>query len=207
MPTFPTLADLEAAVALSSFDVEGAQRRMAPRGRMGAPGPGSPPPREASVLLYVFEDEEGLRFPLTKRRSDLSEHRGQVSLPGGRPEADETSWDTAVREAAEEIALEPSLATRVGALTPVWIPITHTLMHVEVARGPVPELEPSPREVEALGLAHVADLLDPQRSGMRALSRAPDSRTVPAFDLCGWVVWGATAIALGELAARLDAVR
>lgn len=200
---------LQRALALDGFDAPAAQRRMFPE-----PGGRRPDPAEsralrpASALLYVYPREGRLTFPLTLRREHLTEHKGQVSLPGGRPEPGESSWETAVREASEEIGLPQDLPQALGALHPVYIPVTHTRLVVHVAAGPEPEtLEAEPGEVAALGHATLDELLDPRVRRRERWTREGRELTVPSFVLAGWTVWGATAIALSELAERLAAVR
>ncbi|PKA47199.1 Nudix hydrolase 15, mitochondrial [Apostasia shenzhenica] len=77
-------------------------------------------PKRAAVLICLFEDEHGdLRVILTKRSSSLSTHSGEVSLPGGKAEeGDADDTETAIREAREEIGLDPSLVTVVAVLEP-----------------------------------------------------------------------------------------
>jgi 8-oxo-dGTP pyrophosphatase MutT (NUDIX family) len=200
-----SLEHVRAAMALPGFDGRAAQRPLEPRSR-GAPPGDAPlrPSRPGAALLYLFPSAGALRFPLTLRQDDLREHRAQVALPGGRPEAGETPWDAAIRAANEEIALHAQDAERLGVLAPVYIPVTHTDLVVHVAAGPEPAgLMPDPREVAGLVLVRVDDLLEP------ALRR-PVRRTiggvdvdVPALHLEGLEVWGATAMALSELAERL----
>ncbi|KAJ3694226.1 hypothetical protein LUZ60_009706 [Juncus effusus] len=77
-------------------------------------------PKTAAVLICLFEDPQGdLRVVLTKRSSNLSSHSGEVSLPGGKTEeGDEDEKETAMREAKEEIGLEPNLVSVVAVLEP-----------------------------------------------------------------------------------------
>ncbi|XP_026656638.1 nudix hydrolase 15, mitochondrial-like [Phoenix dactylifera] len=77
-------------------------------------------PKRASVLMCLFEGDCGdLRIILTKRSSNLSTHSGEVSLPGGKAEeGDADDRETAMREAKEEIGLDPSLVTVVTVLEP-----------------------------------------------------------------------------------------
>ena len=164
--------------------------------------------RPGAALLYVSPGEHGLHFPLTLRRPDLAEHRGQVALPGGRPDPGETLWEAALREAREEVGLDEPALERLGVLAPVLHRRDPHDLVVHVALGPPPAaLTPEPAEVAALATAPLDDLLDPAR-------RAPVRRTfrgaeleVPALHLGGFEVWGATAMALSELAERLRAVR
>ncbi|KAI3456188.1 hypothetical protein Pfo_012851 [Paulownia fortunei] len=79
-------------------------------------------PNRAAVLICLFEGERGdLRVILTKRSSTMTSHSGEVALPGGKwEEGDENDADTALREAKEEIGLEPSLVEVVIILDPFY---------------------------------------------------------------------------------------
>lgn len=203
-----TLAILRAGLALEDFDGRAAQRQLEPSTR------GTPPaasaheaPREASALAFVFERGAALHMPLTLRHPELREHRGQVALPGGRPDAGETLWETAWREAHEEIGLSGEDAQPLGVLEPVYIAVTHTRLHVHVACGRDPgPLRANPGEVERVEVIRLDDLLVPERRKWRRRVIAGREIDVPYFDVGGLFVWGATAMALSELAERLRAV-
>ncbi|MEJ0029691.1 MAG: NUDIX domain-containing protein [Bacteroidota bacterium] len=73
------------------------------------------PPKPGSVLILIFPDVDGsIRFPLEKRAEYPGTHSGQVSLPGGKAEVGETAIETALREAKEELGLDPSEVTVLG---------------------------------------------------------------------------------------------
>ena len=95
------LEDVRAALALDDFNVLVAQRRMAPRHRRlrrRAEQPGQP--RQAGVLVLLYPAEAGLTFALIRRTANPHDvHSGQISLPGGAREGDETPIETALREA------------------------------------------------------------------------------------------------------------
>jgi len=196
-------------MALRPFDGRAAQRHLEPVWR----GPRPPraeaqPPRDAAALVYVYESDGALWLPLTVRRHDLREHKGQVSLPGGRPEAGESLADTAWREAAEEIGLVPATREPLGTLAPVSIAVTHTTLHVYVATGPAPErLTPQPSEVERIVVVTLDALVDPSNRKHRVIETHGREIEVPWFDVGGVFLWGATAMALSELAARVTAAR
>jgi len=208
-PTSLDLRRLRAALDLRAFDGRDAQRPMEPavRGTAAPRFDTSGPPREAAALAYVFDQGGLLHMPLTLRHPELREHRGQVSLPGGRPEPGEPLLQTALREAQEEIALDVRRAEPLGVLSPVHIPVTHTILHVHVAHGPAPTaLTPQPGEVERIEVVALPDLLDPARRKRRTLEIQGRAVEVPYFDVGGLFLWGATAMALSELAERLRAV-
>ena len=190
-----TQATLRTALALDGFDGRRAQRLMEPARRGRVPeGASDGPPRPAAALAYVFSQEGRLALPLTVRRADLPEHRGQVSLPGGRPHAGESLWETALRETEEEIGLRVEGIRLLEQLAPVHIPVTYTRLHVHVATGPDPgELVACPREVERIRIVPLDDLLSPSRRAVRRLRIEGVEIDVPFFDVQGLFLWGATA--------------
>lgn len=89
----------------------------------------------AAVLICLFQGKDGdLRVILTKRSSAMSSHSGEVALPGGKCEVgDESDAATALREAKEEIGLEPSIVEVVAFLLPFYTKVptfTITLLPV-----------------------------------------------------------------------------
>ncbi|KAG6777116.1 hypothetical protein POTOM_016919 [Populus tomentosa] len=94
--------------------------------------PQSAKPKTAAVLICIFEGNDGdLRVILTERSSRLSSHSGEVSLPGGkREEGDADDVETALREATEEIGLDPSLLDVVTVLEPFMTKYAMTVVPV-----------------------------------------------------------------------------
>lgn len=99
--------------------VEGGQRRsdfdLTPGGWSDQPIEKLTP---AAVLIGLIERDHGLTVLLTRRADTLRRHTGQVALPGGRQDPGETSWETALREAHEEVGLEPHFVQPIGLSTP-----------------------------------------------------------------------------------------
>jgi 8-oxo-dGTP pyrophosphatase MutT (NUDIX family) len=160
---------------------------------------------DAAVLLalYGWPEEPGLIF--TERRADLRRHAGEVSFPGGRrDEIDANLTTTALREAQEEIALEPTRVELVGALAPTSTFVTNYRVHPFVGLVAHPaelDLQPNPAEVETV-LTYSLDLL---REGyaMRRLVRRGIPIHTPTYEVEGQLIWGATARILGDLLKRL----
>jgi 8-oxo-dGTP pyrophosphatase MutT (NUDIX family) len=160
---------------------------------------------DAAVLLplYGWPAEPGLIF--TERRADLRRHAGEVSFPGGR--ADEGDADleaTALREAEEEIALNPSGVTIVGALPPVSTFVTDYRIQPFVGLVDDPTtlaLEPNPTEVETVLTLSLARLRDGYE--MRRLVRRGVPIHTPTYEVDGQMIWGATARILGDFLKRL----
>jgi 8-oxo-dGTP pyrophosphatase MutT (NUDIX family) len=160
---------------------------------------------DAAVLLalYGWPEKPGLIF--TERRADLRRHAGEISFPGGRQ--DDTDADlaaTALREAEEEIALDPAAVELFGALPPTATFVTGYRIHpfVGLVAGPAElGLEPNPAEVETVLTYSLASLRE--RYEMRRLIRRGVPIHTPTYEVEGQLIWGATARILGDLLERL----
>lgn len=161
--------------------------------------------RIAAALLLLYPHDGGVAVPLTIRASGLTRHAGQISLPGGAADAGETLAETALREASEEIAVDPASVRVLGELTPVHVLVSGFTLHPIV--GIVdrrPDFAPAPGEVQEVLEVSLHDLRD--ASCIRQGTRLREGVAVeyPYFDLLGHQVWGATAMVLGEFICLLD---
>jgi 8-oxo-dGTP pyrophosphatase MutT (NUDIX family) len=160
---------------------------------------------DAAVLLPIFGWPEKPGLILTERRADLRSHAGEISFAGGRrDEGDADFAATALREAEEEIGLDPATVELAGALTPTTTFATGYRIYSFVGLVPDPEeldLRPSPEEVETV----LAYSLDALREGyaMRRIVRRGIPLHTPTYEVEGQMIWGATARILGELLERL----
>lgn len=161
---------------------------------------------EAAVLLplYGWPEEPGLLF--TERRADLRRHAGEISFPGGRrDEADADLSATALREAQEEIGLDPARVELGERLPPTATFVTGYRIHPFVGRIPHPGelgLSPNPAEVEAV-LTFSLELLR-ESYAMRRLTRRGVPIHTPTYEVEGHLIWGATARILADLLERID---
>jgi 8-oxo-dGTP pyrophosphatase MutT (NUDIX family) len=202
------LEDVRAALALEHFNVRAAQRRMAPRHRRlhrAANRPGQP--REAGVLVLLYPAEAGLTFALIRRTSNPHDvHSGQISLPGGAREGDETPIDNALREAREELGIEGPVEI-LGSLTCLYI--TPSDFEVRPSVGYVdkrPVWVPDQAEVVEVIECPLAWLLDDAHKVIEDWERNGEIIKVPWYNVHGHKVWGATAIILSEFEHRLRVV-
>ena len=178
-----------------------AQMRFAPVAPRSGWRPGHYPEdsRIAAALLLIYPGDRGPSVPLTVRASGLARHAGQISLPGGAADPGETLAETALREAQEEIAIDPATVQIVGELTPVWVLVSGFTLHPVVGvMHERPAFVPAAGEVAEILEVSLEDLRD--ASSIRRGTRIREGIAIeyPYFDLRGHQVWGATAMILGE---------
>jgi 8-oxo-dGTP pyrophosphatase MutT (NUDIX family) len=161
----------------------------------------------AAVLILLFPVKQDIRFFLTKRTNVVQHHKGQISLPGGAWEEGEQLWETALRETNEEIGVRAERIQFMGALTPLFVPVTGFLIHPFVGWvDDKPETYPDPTEVESLFAVSVSALMD-QNSCQREEQTIRDYVfDVPYFLLNKQKVWGATSMVLSEFKTVLKKV-
>lgn len=174
--------------------------------------PDAPGSRDAAALVLLFPDAQGeARLVLIERAGGRHVHAGQVALPGGKRDAGDDFPDgTALREAAEEVGLDPVAArvTIAGRLDTVDVRVSgHHLVPVLATAPSEPRLAPDRREVARLVCVPVRhflsgspiELVDEVRDGWRL--------RYGAYRVGDLSVWGATARVLGQLGAVLGGRR
>lgn len=184
-----------------------AQLRFAPSPAAAGWRAGHFPPeaRIAAALLLLYPAGGRVAVPLTIRARGLAHHAGQISLPGGATDAGETLAQAALREASEEIGVDPSSVRILGELTPVHVLVSgftlHPVVGVTVER---PAFLAAPGEVEEILEVSLDDLRDASRIRRGTRIREGVAIEYPYFDLLGHQVWGATAMVLGEFICLLE---
>jgi 8-oxo-dGTP pyrophosphatase MutT (NUDIX family) len=162
----------------------------------------------SAVLVALFEEEGETQVILTRRARNLSSHRGEIALPGGRSDQDETPVETALREAREEVGLVSALVKPVGWLSPIVTFASGSAIWpvVGVLEGR-PDLISDPGEVERVFTVALRDLA---ADGAFLEERWKRGNLRPGADQEGFfpiyfyrvpydVIWGATARMLTEL--------
>jgi 8-oxo-dGTP pyrophosphatase MutT (NUDIX family) len=164
--------------------------------------------RQAAVLVLLFPDEAGdARVVLTERVTRDGHHSGEVSFPGGRAEPEDADLSaTALREAAEEVALDAAGAgvRVIGELERFWIPVSnYEVTPVLALADRPPVLIASPDEVASIVTPRVVDFLPdaPFEIVERTVRGWP--LRYGAYQVEGLSVWGATARVLSQLGAVL----
>jgi len=174
-----------------------AQIRMAPSKRFAIPD--TPDPLlSAAVLILLFPDDESWRFFLTERTHGVEHHQGQISLPGGAREKDESLEEAAIRETQEEMGISETPKI-IGQLSKLHIPVSGFEVSPFVgwllAR---PEVEPNNVEVARVHEVTLADFLATECHKWEKRTFRSIEIDVPYFELDGVKVWGATAMILSE---------
>ncbi|HUN08322.1 MAG TPA: CoA pyrophosphatase [Aggregatilineales bacterium] len=203
-----TLAHIHAALNLPNFDVEMALGQMAPGRQRMRPAPGVRPKQAGVLALLIPYAGDDLAVILTRRPETLRNHSGQISFPGGRhDETDESFTATALRETCEELGLCDPVDI-VGMLSTIYIPPSNFEVHPSVGYLPsLPIFQPNPDEVAEVITAPLRWLLEDERKRVDPWEFPGGRMMIPHYLFGDHIVWGATAVMLGELEARLRAVR
>ena len=170
-----------------------------------------PSTRASAVLALLADGPQGAEVLLTRRSSRLSNHSGEVSFPGGRLDDGESVIDAALREAHEEVGIEPHSVTIVGELSPIHTYVSKSFIQPLV--GVVdhrPGLTLSPHEVERALWVPLVELIRPDTFHWEWWRFDHDElrgeRPMFFFHLDDETVWGATARLLHEMLCRVHGI-
>ncbi|NJP34098.1 NUDIX hydrolase [Micromonospora thermarum] len=158
--------------------------------------------RESAVLVLLGEAAgAGPDVLILQRAATLRNHAGQPAFPGGAADPEDADASaTALREANEEVGLDPASVTVLAELPKLWIPVSDFVVTPVLAwwHAPHPVHPREPAEVAHVARLPVAELVDPEN---RMRVRHPSGWIGPAFSVRGMLVWGFTA---GVLSTLLD---
>lgn len=166
--------------------------------RMFAPGN-----KEAGVLVPLLSRQGELVAVFTRRARDLPQHGGEISFPGGRLAPGETPLDAALREAREEVALDPASVEIVGALPPTGTIVTGFRIRPFVGwiATPPRSWRAQDGEVDEVLELRLRDLAAGFR--LQRLVRLGVPIRTPTYTVGEHLVWGATARIVRALLRRL----
>jgi 8-oxo-dGTP pyrophosphatase MutT (NUDIX family) len=171
----------------------------------------SPPPRRlpasdvrlAAVLVPLFVDAGELWTLLTKRTDTLPSHRSQIAFPGGGREFKEDPWAAALREAHEEIGLNPATVLRLGDLDEGETPAGFRVVPC-VGAIPFPfKAEPNAAEIAEVFSLPLSAFADPKLVEERPVSFNGVERNLRIYHIGRRQIWGLTARILQNLLIRL----
>jgi 8-oxo-dGTP pyrophosphatase MutT (NUDIX family) len=197
----PPWADLPVARRRCSLaDIRAAARTLPPP-RPAANAP--PTARPSAVLMAFFEEAGEARVILTKRPETMPSHQGEIAFPGGKlePAVDGSLRDAALREAQEEVGLDPALVEIVAELDSLTTVAGRFMLTPFVGLlAARPELVPNPGEVVSVFDVGISELLDDavyrEERWDIPTEFGPDGgtdRSIHFYELFGETVWGATA--------------
>ena len=167
-------------------------------------GPPRPSARGAAVMALFYRASTGWRLPLLVRPDSASAHAGQIGLPGGVIEKGEHSRQAALRELEEELGIPAEGIEVLGRLSSVYLFATDFGVEPWVGvLDQAPQFIPSPREVSRLIEADWSEIANVSNHGWSSLERRGISFSAPCVRLGDDLIWGATAMILGELLALL----
>lgn len=156
--------------------------------------------RQSAVLVLLGEEPDvGPDVLVLQRAATLRNHAGQPAFPGGASDPEDAdATATALREANEEVGLDPATVTVLAELPKLWIPVSDFVVTPVLGwwHRPHPVHPREPAEVAHVARLPVAELVDPEN---RMRVRHPSGWTGPAFSARGMLVWGFTAGVLATL--------
>ncbi|WFF07563.1 CoA pyrophosphatase [Micromonospora sp. WMMD1076] len=156
--------------------------------------------RESAVLVLLGEDPgAGPDVLVLQRAATLRNHAGQPAFPGGAADPEDAdARATALREANEEVGLDPGSVTVLAELPRLWIPVSDFMVTPVLAwwHDPHPVHPREPAEVAHVARLPVTELVDPDN---RMRVRHPSGWIGPAFSARGMLVWGFTAGVIDRL--------
>lgn len=159
-----------------------------------------PDARHSAVLVVLHQTASGPEALFTRRSMLLRSHRGEISFPGGRIEPGETAVHAALREAWEEVGLDPALVTVHGELDHLATVVSRShIIPIVASVGERPELRPAADEVDRILWVPLADLARPDTFREEIWGESPLDRPIFFFELDDETIWGATGRMLHQL--------
>jgi 8-oxo-dGTP pyrophosphatase MutT (NUDIX family) len=163
--------------------------------------------RKSAVILLLYKTGDSFEIPLIKRHDYNGKHSGQVGLPGGKHDEDDGELvTTALRELNEELGINKDAVEILGALTPLFIPVSSFYVQPYVG------LFTGDKIVFAIDTHEVKKLMTLNVELLKSESIVKESGIVsgegyklktPYFDVEGEMIWGATAMILNEFKALI----
>jgi 8-oxo-dGTP pyrophosphatase MutT (NUDIX family) len=157
--------------------------------------------KQSSVLLLLFPEGDRLYICLMKRPSTMKDHPGQVSFPGGKIEKYDVSAEiTALREAQEEVGIDPSSIEVLGKLSDLFVEVSKFSIQPFLAwSDQKPAFSVNSGEVEELILLPLDNYLNEDIISETELQTVTGMLSVKFYPYNGQIIWGATAMILTEL--------
>ena len=156
--------------------------------------------RQSAVLISLYPENDKIYTLLIKRTTYDGVHSGQVSFPGGKfEETDESLIQTALREAEEEVGIDPKKVEILGTLTPLFIPVSNMqVLPVVGLLKEKPELHLNLYEVDYTITVPICHFKNPENQLQKTIQVRDRSILAPYYRVDCEEVWGATAMIIAE---------
>ena len=182
---------------------EKAHNIMAPRPKYieGIEGIHSCPPVNSAVLALIVPYGNELAIPFIQRSNTGKYHRGQIALPGGKMEQEDTdALQTALRECHEEIGVPEEKVSILGVLSDIYIPLSNfNITPIVGTTLKLPDFTLSTNEVEQIIVVKLSDLFNDHNKTTHAFTRHEHQIIAPGYKIGEHFIWGATAMIIAEL--------
>ena len=156
--------------------------------------------KKAAVLVCFFKRKDEYYLPLIRRPMHEKNHPGQIALPGGAMEENETLENTALREAFEEVGIVPDNVEILGKMTPLPVPVSKYVITPFIGiTNNEPKWNINRQEVDELIILKYTDLIDSNNGYYEDWNLNGNMLRVPIFKIMNKDIWGATAAVLSEL--------
>ena len=156
--------------------------------------------KKAAVLICFFKKKGEYYLPLIRRPMHEKNHPGQIALPGGAMEENETLERTSLREAFEEVGIIPDNVEILGKMTPLPVPVSKYVITPFIGiTDNEPKWNINEKEVDELILLKFKDLIDSNNGYYEDWNLNGNMLRVPIFKIINKKIWGATAAVLSEL--------
>lgn len=178
------------------------QDNMAPPGRESRYifKPNSQPPKKAGILILLFPFKDELHTVFIKRTEKNGPHSGQISFPGGKADSLDANLEhTALRETTEELGVNSENIKLLGALTPLYIPVSN--YNVSPFIGFINKFAGftiQPDEVQYAIVVKIQEFQKPGRTGILEINQNKFILKAPCYKIKDASIWGATAMILSE---------
>ena len=157
--------------------------------------------KKSAVLILFYPKNNQTHIALIKRSTDNSVHSAQISFPGGKTEiTDKSLKHTALREAEEEVGINPNSVKIIGSLTQLYIPPSNFDVYPFVGvTYSTPDFKPN-YEVQKIVEVDLVNLMNPETCTYKKIQhRTGNDFVVPCYYIQEEIIWGATAMIISEL--------
>jgi 8-oxo-dGTP pyrophosphatase MutT (NUDIX family) len=163
--------------------------------------PSSPFAKESAVMALLYPKENQPSILLIERNVYTGAHSGQISLPGGKLEKNETYQEAAIRETMEEVGVKNSEFQIIGELSKIYVAASNFNIQPFVAISDSPlQIYPDSREVAQVLEIPLEFFFDMKLRKEKLIKSAMGMELMaPYFDVNNKTLWGATAMILSEL--------